>query len=41
VATLQNCASSPDDYFDLTTAGQIISALNQITSEIIQLHVSR
>jgi hypothetical protein len=40
-APLQNCASSSEDYFDLTTSGEIITALNQITTQIIQLHVSR
>jgi len=40
-APLQNCASSPQDYFDLTTSGQIITTLNQITSNIIQLHISK
>ena len=40
-APLQNCASSASDYFDLTTSGQIITALNQITSQIVQLHVSQ
>lgn len=40
-APLQNCASSAADYFDLTTSGQIITTLNAITAQIIQLHVSK
>ncbi|HLY04460.1 MAG TPA: VWA domain-containing protein [Rhizomicrobium sp.] len=40
-APLQNCASTPEDYFDLTTSNEIITTLNQITAQIIQLHVSK
>ena len=40
-APLQACASSSQDYFDLTTSGEIITTLNQITSQIIQLHISK
>lgn len=38
---LQNCASGSADYFDLTTSGEIITTLNQITAQIIQLHISK
>lgn len=31
---LQNCASDPDKYFDLTTSGQIITTLNTIGEKI-------
>jgi Flp pilus assembly protein TadG len=40
-APLQNCASTPGDYFDLTNSGQIITAFQQIATEITQLHVSK
>jgi len=40
-APLQSCASGPQYYFDLTTSGEIITTLNQITSQIIQLHISK
>jgi len=40
-APLQNCASSAGDYFDLTTAGEIITAFQQIATQITQLHVSK
>ncbi|HEY3637940.1 MAG TPA: pilus assembly protein TadG-related protein [Rhizomicrobium sp.] len=40
-APLQNCASTPSDYFDLTTSGQIVTAFQQIGTEITQLHISK
>lgn len=40
-APLQNCASSPGDYFDLTTSGEIVTAFQQIATEITKLHVSK
>jgi Flp pilus assembly protein TadG len=40
-APLQNCASSPGDYFDLTTSGEIVTAFQQIATQITQLHVSK
>ncbi|MGH6876669.1 MAG: TadE/TadG family type IV pilus assembly protein [Rhizomicrobium sp.] len=40
-APLQNCASNPNDYFDLTTPGEIVTTLNQIGTQIIQLHISK
>jgi Flp pilus assembly protein TadG len=39
--TLQNCASSPDDYFTLTNTSQLIATFNQLTTQIIQLHLSK
>jgi Flp pilus assembly protein TadG len=38
---LQNCATSPADYFDLTSASQLIATFNQIATQIIQLHLSK
>jgi Flp pilus assembly protein TadG len=40
-APLQDCASSPGDYFDLTTSGQIVTAFQQIGTQITQLHLSK
>jgi hypothetical protein len=40
-APLQNCASTPGDYFDLTTSGEIVTAFQQIATQITQLHVSK
>jgi Flp pilus assembly protein TadG len=40
-APLQNCASSAGDYFDLTSSGQIVTAFQQIATQITQLHVSK
>lgn len=40
-APLQACASSPNDYFNLTTSGQLITTLNQIGTQIVQLHVAK
>jgi Flp pilus assembly protein TadG len=40
-APLQACASSPGDYFDLTSSGEIVTAFQQIATEITQLHVSK
>lgn len=39
-APLQNCASDASKYFDLTTSGQVISAFNQIGTELANLHLS-
>jgi Mg-chelatase subunit ChlD len=39
--TLQNCASSQSDYFDLTDTSQLIAAFNQLASQIVQLHISK
>ena len=38
---LQNCASDPGKYFDLTTAGEIITTLNQIGTQITHLRVAQ
>jgi hypothetical protein len=38
-AVLQACASDPSKYFDLTSAGQIVTTLNQIGTQITQLRV--
>jgi hypothetical protein len=40
-APLQSCASGSGDYFDLTTSGEIITAFQQIATQITQLHVSK
>jgi hypothetical protein len=40
-APLQACASSLGDYFDLTSSGEIVTAFQQIATEITQLHVSK
>ncbi|HEX4160271.1 MAG TPA: TadE/TadG family type IV pilus assembly protein [Rhizomicrobium sp.] len=40
-AVLQACASDPAKYFDLTTAGQIVTTLNQIGTQITQLRVAQ
>ncbi|HEX4160121.1 MAG TPA: TadE/TadG family type IV pilus assembly protein [Rhizomicrobium sp.] len=40
-APLQNCASGPGDYFDLTTSGEIVTAFQQIGTQITQLHISK
>ena len=37
---LQNCASSPDDFYYLTTASQIAAAFNDIGSKISKLRIS-
>jgi Flp pilus assembly protein TadG len=37
---LQNCASDPTKYFDLTTSGQIVTTLNRIGTQITQLRVA-
>lgn len=39
--TLQNCATDSSKYFDLTTSGEIISTLNSIAEDIINLRVAR
>jgi Flp pilus assembly protein TadG len=38
---LENCASGPNYYFDLTSSGEIISTLNSIGTQITQLRVSK
>jgi Flp pilus assembly protein TadG len=38
---LQNCASDSSKYFDLTTSADIITAFNQIGTQITQLRVAR
>jgi Flp pilus assembly protein TadG len=40
-APLQNCASDSSKYFDLTTSGEIITTLSQITTQITQVRVSQ
>jgi Flp pilus assembly protein TadG len=40
-SVLQTCASDPTKYFELTTAGQIVTAFNQIGTELANLHLSR
>ncbi|HEX9159913.1 MAG TPA: pilus assembly protein TadG-related protein [Rhizomicrobium sp.] len=40
-AVLQACASDPSKYFDLTSAGQIVSTLNEIGTQITQLRVAQ
>ena len=40
-STLQNCASDSSKYFDLTTSSAIITTLNQIAQDIINLRVSK
>ncbi len=37
---LQNCATDSDHYFDLTSSSAIITAFNQIATQITQLRVS-
>jgi Flp pilus assembly protein TadG len=39
-APLQNCASDASKYFDLTTSGEIITTLSEITTQITQVRVS-
>jgi Flp pilus assembly protein TadG len=38
---LQACATDQTKYFELTTAGQIVTAFNQIGTELANLHLSR
>ena len=38
---LQNCASDPGKYYDLTQSSQIVTAFNQIADQITNLRVSR
>ena len=38
---LQNCASSPDKFFMLTSSTQIVSAFNTIGTQLSQLRVAR
>lgn len=40
-AVLQNCASDASKYFDLTSSADIITAFNQIGTQITQLRVAR
>jgi hypothetical protein len=40
-SVLQSCASDPTKYFELTTAGQIVTAFNTIGTELANLHLSR
>jgi Flp pilus assembly protein TadG len=40
-AALQYCASDSSKYFDLTSAGQIVDAFNQIGTQITQLRVAK
>jgi hypothetical protein len=40
-APLQNCASDPSKYFDLTSSDQIVTAFNQIGTELANLHLSQ
>lgn len=40
-APLQSCASGSGNYFDLTTSGEIVTAFQQIATEITKLHVSK
>jgi len=38
---LQSCATDSQKYFELTTAGQIVTAFNSIAIELANLHLSR
>lgn len=40
-STLQTCATDSSKYFDLTTSGQIITTLNAIAEDIINLRVAK
>ena len=40
-APLQSCASDSSKYFDLTQSGQIVSAFNQIGTELANLHLAQ
>jgi hypothetical protein len=40
-APLLNCASDAGKYFDLTTSGEIVTAFNQIGTELANLHLSQ
>ena len=40
-SVLQACASDQTKYFELTTAGEIVTAFNQIGTELANLHLSR
>jgi hypothetical protein len=40
-SVLQSCATDSTKYFELTTAGQIVTAFNQIGTELANLHLSR
>ncbi len=38
---LQNCASDPQKYFSLNTAGAVVTAFNSIGTELANLHLAR
>ena len=40
-AILQACATDPQKYFSLNTAGAIVTAFNTIGTELANLHLSR
>jgi Flp pilus assembly protein TadG len=40
-SVLQNCASDPNKYFDLTTSGQVITTFQAIAHQIVQLRVAQ
>jgi hypothetical protein len=39
-SVLQSCATDPQKYFSLSTAGQIVTAFNTIGTELANLHLS-
>jgi len=38
---LQNCASSPDKFFGLTSSSEIVTTFNTIGTQLSQLRVAR
>jgi hypothetical protein len=38
---LKNCASSPSNFFTVTSSGQINTVFNQIGTQLSQLRISR
>ncbi len=38
---LQNCASDAEKYFELDTAGEIVTAFNTIGTELANLHIAK
>lgn len=38
---MKNCASTPDNFFMLTTSGQIIDTFVTIGTQLTQLHLSK
>jgi len=40
-SVLSACASSPDKYYELTTAGALVTAFNQIGTELANLHLAQ